>query len=705
MGKDKQVQVVKGIGLDIGTMNLVAARQTADKVSYRRVRDAFITLDKDDRKMLRRSKITFVERDQDLIVVGDDAMELAGIMREEARRPLAQGLVSASEVDSLEILGILVRSVLGEPQEEGEICYYSVPAAPIDADRDVIYHKKAFERIITECGYEAWDSNEAMAIVFSEGLKDDYTGISMSFGSGMTNVALSFKTRPVLEFSISRCLAGDFPVITRRGVVPMAEVREGDYVLDAQGRFVEVLERMDNGSRDSLVEVFLEHLPAFSHKMTRDHRVFVRDRFGWQWVAAGSLREGDVVGVPTIQTEKKCSGPYYFGRLGGRNITVATARNLGKFLGMFLGDGSCGPRTEDSRFVQFAINRRDQHLVRKYAQVCSVLFHREVEVVDDPKENLTRVKLHLTPVARHLKARFYDEKGEKTFPLSVRNIPDSMALGVLEGLLDSDSTEEEKRHTIHNTSLHVVLLVHHLLNRFGIRHSVLKRPPRQGGINSKGVRIEGRKPCYDVRIVGHLSKTLLDTLLAHEGVNLHPQKPDFACFVVKRVDQVPYDGRVYDVRVASKHHSFSSPGMVVHNCGDWIDAGAAKSRNSTRSRICRIKEAGINLLDPSEGEESKFRDREALSFYYEELISYALKKVAEQFVANCQIELTNPIPIIVSGGTSKAGGFMDLFQKVFKKHRRRFPIKISEIRQAENPLNAVARGLLIQAMEEYEEVD
>jgi len=59
----------------------------------------------------------------------------------------------------------------------------------------------------------------------------------------------------------------------------------------------------------------------------------------------------------------------------------------------------------------------------------------------------------------------------------------------------------------------------------------------------------------------------------------------------------------------------------------------------------------------------------------------------------------------VSGGTSKAGGFLEFFKEVFEEKRKKFPIEISEIRAAKEPLDAVARGLLVQAMQEYADED
>lgn len=327
-----------GIGLDIGTMNLVAARRTAQGVEHTRMRDAFLDLPPSAKKMLKLSGTSFVERGDDVLLLGDAAMETANVFGKEARRPLQAGLVAAGEIEALEVLGLMIKQILGPPRVEGEHCYFSVPAAPIDRpERDIIYHKGVFERIVEDCGYTAWAANEAMAIIFSECADDGFSGVALSFGSGMTNVALAINTIPGLEFSVARG-------------------------------------------------------------------------------------------------------------------------------------------------------------------------------------------------------------------------------------------------------------------------------------------------------------------------------------------------------------------------GDWIDAGVANSIGSTQARICAIKEAGVDLLKP-EG-----REQEALAFYYKELIRYALDQIAQRFKQiQGQFELPKPIPLIISGGTSKAGNFIQLFEKEFKKRQKRFPIQVSEIRHASDPLNAVANGMLTQAIIEHEE--
>ena len=338
MSEKSEKKQKKGCGLDAGTMNLVAARQGAKGIETKRIRDAFLDLPPESKKMLKLSGVSYVEKEDELLILGDAALETANIFGREARRPLQAGLVAAGEMDALEVLGLLVRNVLGEPKEEGEVCYFSVPAAPIDQpDKDVIYHQGVFERIIEECGYTAYASNEAMGIIYSETSKDGFSGIAISFGSGMTNVALSVNTIEGLSFSVARG-------------------------------------------------------------------------------------------------------------------------------------------------------------------------------------------------------------------------------------------------------------------------------------------------------------------------------------------------------------------------GDWIDHGAAKAVGSTQARICAIKEQGVDLMNP------QGREQEAISFYYKNLIEYTLDMIAKRFrTIQGQFALPRPIPLIVSGGTSLAGGFMELFEKVFKKKKRKFPIEVSEIRCASDQLNAVSYGMLIQAMQEYED--
>lgn len=190
------------VGLDCGTMNLVSARMGKDdKVVTRRVRNAFLELEPEAKKMLKLKKLPYVEEDGKVIVIDDAALSLANFLKRDVRRPLARGLISAGEIQAQSVLSLLISQVLGDPEDTDEVCYYSVPASPIDVQgQDVVFHEEVLRKIISSFGFKALPFNEAQAIVISN--CEDFSGIGVSFGSGMANIALVFETILGSTFSL-----------------------------------------------------------------------------------------------------------------------------------------------------------------------------------------------------------------------------------------------------------------------------------------------------------------------------------------------------------------------------------------------------------------------------------------------------------------------------------------------------------------------
>lgn len=194
-----------GVGLDIGTMNIVAARHYGSKLTHDRIRDAFIDLEVGDKKTLRLSKVDYVEMDGQLIVLGDSALNMANLFKREIRRPLSRGIISPGEISAQQVLSLLVFNVLHEPVLEDEHCYFSVPAAPLDdPSQDTTYHTEIFRKIISEHRYTPHPCNEAMAIIYSQCQDMNFSGLSVSMGSGMCNVALAYQTIEGMSFSVAR---------------------------------------------------------------------------------------------------------------------------------------------------------------------------------------------------------------------------------------------------------------------------------------------------------------------------------------------------------------------------------------------------------------------------------------------------------------------------------------------------------------------
>ena len=122
--------------------------------------------------------------------------------------------------------------------------------------------------------------------------------------------------------------------------------------------------------------------------------------------------------------------------------------------------------------------------------------------------------------------------------------------------------------------------------------------------------------------------------------------------------------------------------------GDWIDSHAAKHTDETHNVVTAIKEkADFSLYDSTTG------IQRAISIYYESLLSYVVEKFKELYEKTPKKQLPNvtmEMPIVIAGGTSLVLGFVERLRELTAEG---FPVPISEIRHAEEPLFAVSNGL------------
>jgi len=203
----------RGIGADVGTafINSAIIDDNGD-VKIKTQRDAFFDIENDKfaRNMLNANKANYIESDDSklLYVVGQEALNFANVFKKEIRRPLQKGVISTREPEALLMIKTIIKNVLGKPACENEICKFSVPATPIDADYNIIYHENILKSFIESFGFKAEPINEARAICYSELDEEQFTGLSLSFGAGMVNVCCTYMGAVSIEFSVSR--SGDW---------------------------------------------------------------------------------------------------------------------------------------------------------------------------------------------------------------------------------------------------------------------------------------------------------------------------------------------------------------------------------------------------------------------------------------------------------------------------------------------------------------
>ena len=209
------------MGIDVGTGNLAEAETSGenDELELRRVRDAFFKIDLNafmagtaagfGENMLKSSGAHYIKIDQTLYILGEDAFKFANLFHKECLRPMSKGILNPDEPVAAIMLRELIRGLVGNPQSTDDCVYFCVPASPIDAQYDIVYHTSVVKDLIKDIGYQDVNvMNEGLAVIYAELQNENFSGLSLSAGAGMCNFCYSFMGIPILSFSISR--SGDW---------------------------------------------------------------------------------------------------------------------------------------------------------------------------------------------------------------------------------------------------------------------------------------------------------------------------------------------------------------------------------------------------------------------------------------------------------------------------------------------------------------
>lgn len=199
------------LGLDVGTSRICLARRGDGPTEYETQLNAFVSVPKSPitERVLGKEKIPHTVRDSDILVHGNEAGRLAGMLGIETRRTMTRGMLNPEEPDSVAVLKDMIQAATrryGE-QSERRVCF-TVPAAPLGANDRLTYHEATVKQILTESGFHATPVNEGLAAVYAELEASNYSGIGISCGAGLCNVCLAYLAVPIVSFSVPQ--AGDY---------------------------------------------------------------------------------------------------------------------------------------------------------------------------------------------------------------------------------------------------------------------------------------------------------------------------------------------------------------------------------------------------------------------------------------------------------------------------------------------------------------
>jgi hypothetical protein len=198
------------IGLDVGTSKVVMARGDSKRSDSAAQLNAFLAVPYTSlaQNTLQQNGIPYYREGDELIVYGSASENFAHMFNAESRRPMAKGILNSREPTAAHVLESILSTLVPTARQSGEVIAFSVPAASAETGADITYHEETLKRYLKGRGYTPLAVNEGLAVVLAELANESFTGIGVSCGGGMCNVALSYLSIPSLAFSIAQ--GGDF---------------------------------------------------------------------------------------------------------------------------------------------------------------------------------------------------------------------------------------------------------------------------------------------------------------------------------------------------------------------------------------------------------------------------------------------------------------------------------------------------------------
>jgi hypothetical protein len=198
------------VGMDVGTSKVVSAVRKGKDFEAASQLNAFLVVpySRFTESILGQNEVPYYRDGDDLVVFGTASERFANMFNADARRPMADGILNSQERNALPVLEAILQSMVPRARTPGEVLAFSVPAPAEGRAAQLTYHEATLRRYFESLGYRPVAINEGLAVIFSELETHNFTGIGVSCGGGMCNVALAYLSIPSILYSIPK--GGDF---------------------------------------------------------------------------------------------------------------------------------------------------------------------------------------------------------------------------------------------------------------------------------------------------------------------------------------------------------------------------------------------------------------------------------------------------------------------------------------------------------------
>ena len=256
------------IALDLGSHQFRSLRRQSDQLLARSCRSVYSVLPASptQQHLLTQAQIPFAVCDDQLVLMGDAAVELSRLFQVPNLPLLPRGHFRANDPLPRQITAALIEQLLPDPHYAGEICCMSLPEIAALGNAREHAELDFMTQVIRLKGYTPLVLGSAMAAILAHLSDRAFTGIGMVFGANFCDVALAHHGLRITGCTLPR--GGDW--LDRE----MARTA-GDYAWQAQGeRYLDV--DAARRRKESVTESLLQPTSAEEHRLADLYRQLIR---------------------------------------------------------------------------------------------------------------------------------------------------------------------------------------------------------------------------------------------------------------------------------------------------------------------------------------------------------------------------------------------------------------------------------------------
>jgi len=198
-------------GVDMGTSRIVCVRPIGAELSLASELNCYIRVGDSPavRQSLQAKRIPHTVVDGVIQLQGAASLPFARLYNADLQRTMRLGCINSSEPEAIDVLARITSDLVGRAPAEKSMLVFSIPSPPIgiaggQMPPTFLHHQLVLRRMFEELGYVAAPLPEGEAVIYA-GLRDSgYTGLGISFGAGLVNVAFTYLALPVMAFSLER---------------------------------------------------------------------------------------------------------------------------------------------------------------------------------------------------------------------------------------------------------------------------------------------------------------------------------------------------------------------------------------------------------------------------------------------------------------------------------------------------------------------